>query len=139
MLRLDDYPSKCCIAEGNQEDNSTGRRKQPRPSPRNAIFHTALVNIPGWPKLQLCIVCRVKRMTCRLKFDRGSSVVHSSRCFGYVKDWVEKKVRRHLMRARKRKGCGWDRWSSQWIYQNLGLFSEYQIRYNIETKALPVR
>ena len=25
----------------------------------------------------------------------------SSRCFGYVKDWVEKKVRRHLMRAPK--------------------------------------
>ena len=64
---------------------------------------------------------------------------HSSRCFGYVKDWVEKKVRRHLMRARKRKGFGWDRWSSQWIYQNLGLFSDYRVRYNIETKALPVR
>jgi RNA-directed DNA polymerase len=27
------------------------------------------------------------------------AVGHSSRCFGYVKDWVEKKVRRHLMRA----------------------------------------
>lgn len=27
---------------------------------------------------------------------------HSSRCFQYVKDWVEKKIRRHLMRARKR-------------------------------------
>ena len=26
-------------------------------------------------------------------------VGHSSRCFGYVKDWVEKKIRRHLMRA----------------------------------------
>jgi RNA-directed DNA polymerase len=29
---------------------------------------------------------------------------HSSRCFSYVKDWVEKKIRRHLMRSRKRKG-----------------------------------
>ena len=63
-------------------------------------------------------------------------VGHSSRCFGYVKDWVEKKVRRHLMRARKRTGFGWDRWSSQWIYQNLGLFSDYRVRYNTETKAL---
>lgn len=54
---------------------------------------------------------------------------HSSRCFGYVKDWVEKKIRRHLMRARKRKGFGWDRWSKQWIYRNLGLFSDYRIRY----------
>jgi len=35
---------------------------------------------------------------------------HSSRCFLFVKDWVEKKVRRHLKRARKRKGFGWQRW-----------------------------
>jgi RNA-directed DNA polymerase len=38
------------------------------------------------------------------------AVGHSSRCFSFVKDWVEKKVRRHLMRARKRKGFGWQRW-----------------------------
>ena len=31
---------------------------------------------------------------------------HSSQTFGYIKDWVEKKVRRHLMRARKRRGFG---------------------------------
>jgi RNA-directed DNA polymerase len=31
-------------------------------------------------------------------------VGQSSRCFGYVKDWVEKKLRRHLMRARQRRG-----------------------------------
>jgi len=64
-------------------------------------------------------------------------VGHSSRCFGYVKDWVGKKIRRHLMHARKRKGFGWNRWSSQWIYRNLGLFSDYRVRYNTETKALP--
>jgi RNA-directed DNA polymerase len=40
------------------------------------------------------------------------AVGHSSRCFSFVKDWVEKKIRRHLMRARKRKGFGWQRWSS---------------------------
>ncbi|MEB2362858.1 MAG: hypothetical protein OZ929_16100 [Bryobacterales bacterium] len=27
---------------------------------------------------------------------------HSSRCFLFVKDWVEKKVRRHLKRAQNR-------------------------------------
>ena len=31
---------------------------------------------------------------------------NSGECFCYIKDWVEKKVRRHLMRARKRKGFG---------------------------------
>src|SRR5271170_7543314 len=31
------------------------------------------------------------------------AIGHSSRVFSYVKDWVEKKVRRHLMRNQKRK------------------------------------
>ena len=35
------------------------------------------------------------------------AVGHSSRCFGFVRDWVEKKIRRHLMRARGRQGFGW--------------------------------
>ena len=56
-------------------------------------------------------------------------VGHSSRCFAYVKDWVEKKIRRHLMRARKRKGLGWNRWSRGWMYQSLGLYSDYGVRY----------
>jgi len=54
---------------------------------------------------------------------------HSSKCFGYVKGWVEKKVRRHLMRARKRHGFGWNRWSSAWLYNTLGLYNDYKIRY----------
>ena len=37
---------------------------------------------------------------------RYFAVGDSSRCFGFIKDWVEKKVRRHLMRARNRKGFG---------------------------------
>ena len=45
---------------------------------------------------------------------------HSSECFGFIKDWVEKKVRRHLARARKQKGFGWERWSRQWLYDTLG-------------------
>jgi RNA-directed DNA polymerase len=53
---------------------------------------------------------------------------HSSRCFSFVKDWVEKKIRRHLMRARKRKGFGWQRWSRQWLYRELGLFNAYRVR-----------
>jgi len=56
------------------------------------------------------------------------AVGHSSRCFSFVKDWVDKKVRRHLMRARKRKGFGWQRWSRQWLYSELGLFNAYRVR-----------
>jgi RNA-directed DNA polymerase len=55
---------------------------------------------------------------------------HSSRCFGYIKDWVQKKVRRHLMRARKRDGFGWNRWRRDWFYDTLGLFHNYRVQYN---------
>jgi RNA-directed DNA polymerase len=62
----------------------------------------------------------------------------SSRCFGYIRDWVEKKLRRHLMRARKRRGFGWKRWSRRWFYSNLGLFKGYRIRrYQPQPKGLP--
>jgi RNA-directed DNA polymerase len=56
------------------------------------------------------------------------AVGHSSRCFSFVKDWVEKKIRRHLMRARKRKGFGWQRWIRPWLYGELGLFNAYRVR-----------
>jgi len=56
-------------------------------------------------------------------------VGNSSECFGYVKDWVAKKIRRHLMHARKRRGFGWNRWSRAWIYDTLGLFNDYGVRH----------
>jgi len=56
-------------------------------------------------------------------------VGNSSECFGYIKDWVEKRIRRHLMCARKRHGFGWNRWSRAWFYETLGLFNEYGVRY----------
>ena len=55
------------------------------------------------------------------------AVGDSSRCFSYIKLWVEKKVRRHLMRARGRQGFGWKRWSTQWLYNTLGLFHQYRV------------
>ena len=44
------------------------------------------------------------------------AVGDSSECFSFVRDWVERKVRGHLMRARERTGLGWKRWSRQWLY-----------------------
>ena len=57
------------------------------------------------------------------------AVGHSSQCFSFIKDWVEKKIRRHMMRARKRKGFGWKRWSKRWLYSVLGLFNGYRVCY----------
>ena len=56
------------------------------------------------------------------------AVGHSSRCFGFIQDWVEKKVRRHMMQSRNRQGFGWTRWSRQWLYATLGLFNGYLVR-----------
>lgn len=56
------------------------------------------------------------------------AVGHASECFSFIKDWVEKKIRRHMMRARKRQGFGWKRWSSTWLYENLELFNSYRVR-----------
>jgi len=64
---------------------------------------------------------------------------HSSSCFSKVKQWVEKKVRQHLMRARGRKGFGWKRWSSEWLYDRLGLFNDYQLRRWSGAKVAPAR
>jgi RNA-directed DNA polymerase len=64
---------------------------------------------------------------------------HSDRCFAYVRDWVEERVRRHLMRNSKRRGIGWNRWSKRWIYARVGLFDDYRVRPRLpQQKALPV-
>ena len=66
------------------------------------------------------------------------AVGHSSECFSFIKDWVEKKVRRHMGRAQKRKGFGWKRWSKQWIYESLRLFNGYRVRRPM-LKVAPAR
>ena len=63
---------------------------------------------------------------------------NASRCFSYVRDWVEKKVRRHLARNQKRSGFGWNRWSKAWLYEYLGLFRAYRVNHEPRQKALPV-
>ncbi len=87
----------------------------------------------------------VKSVTCEVNLILAGWVAyfrigHASRDFTSIRDWVEKKVRRHLERARKRPGFGWKRWSRQWLYQGLGLYGDYSIRHlGVRPKALPAR
>jgi RNA-directed DNA polymerase len=53
---------------------------------------------------------------------------HASRCFAFVRWWVERSIRRHLMRARTRRGFGGKRWSPAWLHTTLGLFGDYRVR-----------
>src|ERR1700758_3138374 len=57
------------------------------------------------------------------------AIGNSSECFSFIKDWVEKKVRRQMLRAQKRKGFGWTRWSRRWLYETLKLFNGYRVRH----------
>jgi RNA-directed DNA polymerase len=57
------------------------------------------------------------------------AIGHSSRCFSYIRNWVERKIRRHLARGCQRRGFGWKRWSREWLHGTVGLFSEYRVSY----------
>jgi RNA-directed DNA polymerase len=71
-------------------------------------------------------------------WGRYFAVGDASRCCGCITDWVAKKGRRHLMRARKRRGFGWKRWRRPWLYHHLGLCKDYRVqRPRRVPKALP--
>ncbi len=54
---------------------------------------------------------------------------NSGRCFSVIKDWVQKKVRRHIFKTKQQYGFGWKRWSTEQLYQYTELFNDYEIRY----------
>ena len=55
---------------------------------------------------------------------------NSGRCFNVIKNWVQNKVRRHILKAKKQSGFGWKRWSTEQLYHYTSLFNDYKIRYN---------
>jgi RNA-directed DNA polymerase len=61
---------------------------------------------------------------------------NSSSTFDTVRHFIEKKVRRFVMRRKGLKGFGWKRWSREEIYEKWGLYNDYQIRY-LHPKAAP--
>lgn len=64
------------------------------------------------------------------------AIGNASKFFRMIQRWVELKVRRHMMQARKRRGFGWDRWSTRWLYEHLGLFNGYRLK-RFTPKATP--
>jgi len=69
---------------------------------------------------------------------RYVAVGDAHQCFGFIKDWVEKKVRRHLRRARHRKGFGWKRWRRRGLYDTLRWLNNYRVS-RPQPQALPGR
>ena len=64
------------------------------------------------------------------------SIGNAGQCFSFIRNWVEEKIRRHLARARLRRGFGWKRWDRHWFYEVLGLFDDYRVR---RPEAAPAR
>jgi RNA-directed DNA polymerase len=67
------------------------------------------------------------------------AIGHSSECFSFIQDWVEKKIRRHMGRSRNRSGFGWKRWSRRNLYEDLKLFNGYKVRHRAASKVLPAQ
>jgi len=120
----------------------TGKKypmKTPKIKKRNELLATLKEEFDRLETLPLSVVIYAINPIIRgwVNYYR---IGNSSRCFNYVRDWVEKKVRRHLMKARNRKGYGWKRWSKALLYGECGLFNDYQIRYyQASPKAFPAR
>ena len=54
---------------------------------------------------------------------------HASRCVACVRWGGERSIRRHLRRARHRRGFGWQRWCTAWRHTTLGWFGESRVRH----------
>ena len=61
---------------------------------------------------------------------------NSGKVFSNIKNWLDKKMRRHLMRSKGKKGFGWKRWSTKVLWSIYNVYNDFQIRY---WKASPVR
>ena len=67
------------------------------------------------------------------------AVGHSNRCFAFIRDWIDKKIRRHLMRAQKRSGFGWKRMERKRLWRDLGLFADFRVqRPTVSAPVAPV-
>jgi RNA-directed DNA polymerase len=55
-------------------------------------------------------------------------VGHASRAFNEVREYLEMKLRTLLSRRKRRRktGVGWQRWSSTYLYETLGLYWDWK-------------
>lgn len=54
---------------------------------------------------------------------------NAGHCFQKLEQWVQRKLRRHIMKASKRQGYGWKRWTQKELYRNTGIYHDYHVKY----------
>jgi len=100
----------------------------PRPEKRNVILKKVKEIIKrNWSEKLPVVIGKINQVL------RGwvnyFRIGHASEVFSYVRWYVEKRVRRFVRKKQKRPGYGFKVWSTEVIYRDWGLYSDYQIRY----------
>ena len=58
----------------------------------------------------------------------------SGKTFKHIYTWLDRKIRRHLMRARGRRGFGWKRWSTKGLLAIYNIYTDVKlIRWKAQT------
>jgi RNA-directed DNA polymerase len=61
---------------------------------------------------------------------------HSTKVFRAVQQWLIRKIRRHIMRAKGKRGCGWKQWSNEGLIAVFNIYNDYSVA---RTKVVPER
>lgn len=61
-------------------------------------------------------------------------VGNASRIFHVIKNYVESKVRRVLQEKAHRYGMGWKRYDFAYLYERLGLYNDYRVRWQVSLR-----
>jgi len=54
-------------------------------------------------------------------------VGHSWKAFYYIKDWLNERMRRHLMRSKGQKGYGWKQWSTKGLFAVYNIYNDFKL------------
>lgn len=118
------FDFRACLTKKKKMGFITSPTKQARNKLRSKIKETFRANLGKTVQEVVHIINPILR-----GWVNYFRIGNSRNCFVAIKDWIEKKVRRHIYRAKQQHGFGWKRWSKEQIYKYTQLFNDYEIRY----------
>jgi RNA-directed DNA polymerase len=54
-------------------------------------------------------------------------VGHSSKTFSYITEWLNQRLRRHLMKAKGKRGFGWKEWSTKGLFAVYNIYRDFKL------------
>jgi len=119
------FDFRACLTHKRNLGVITTPSKQARSKLQSKIKETFRVNLGNSVQQVVKIINPILR-----GWVNYFRIGNSADCFRAIKDWTEKKVRRHIYRAKQQRGFGWKRWSKEQIYRYTKLYNDYGVRYN---------